>query len=454
MKARPSTEEIFRTMTVPQALRAMAVPAVISQRIVLVYNLADTYFVGQTNDPNMVAGVSLVLPVFNVTLALGGLFGAGGGALLPKLLATEQREEAGRAAAYCIRLGAILALAFSAVLLAFMGPILRALGAGENTFAHARIYLILVLVIGGVPTITANVLSNLLRSLGLSREAGVGVALGGVLNLALDPLFMFVLLPRGNEVLGVGIATLLSNLIACGYCTAVFYRRQREIRPAIFAKNPAPENRRAIYVVGIPGTVGTLLFDADYMVLDRLMSGYGDTALAAIGIVLKAERLPQQIGIGLCQGMVPLVAYSYALRDHDRIRQIIAGTLKAGLAVAVSSVALYELFTRQIIRFFIRDAATVSIGVGLLRIRSVAAVLMFFCFFCVFFYQGLGDGRRSLLLAVVRWAVLNIPMLFLLNRLLGMYGLAWAQVTADLLTIAISYAILIRDLRRMRSGEG
>ncbi len=446
MAAKPTTEEIFRTMTVPQAVKTMAVPAVVSQLIVLVYNLADTYFIGQTNDPNMVAGVSLILPVFNLTLALGGLFGIGGGALLPKLLAREERGEASRAAAYCIRWGALVALLFSVGLLIFTRPILSLLGAGEKTYPYARIYLLTVLVIGGIPTITSNVLSNLLRSLGLSREAGIGVALGGILNLALDPLFMFVLLPRGNEVLGVGIATLLSNLISCAYCGVVFFKRQKEIHPTLIG-NPDKESRSAIYVVGIPGTVGTLLFDVDYMVLDRLMSAYGETALAAIGIVLKAERLPQQIGIGLCQGMVPLVAYSYALKDYKRIREIMKCTLKAGLTVAVLSVAAYELFTRQIVLFFIRDEATLTAGVGLLRIRSVAAVLMFFCFFCVFLFQGLGDGRRSLLLAVLRWAVLNIPMLFLLNRLLGMYGLAWAQVTADLLTILISYAILLKDMR-------
>lgn len=448
MRSKTSTEEIFRTMTVPQAVKTMAVPAVISQLIVLIYNLADTYFIGQTNDPNMVAGVSLILPVFNLTLALGGLFGVGGGALLPKLLAREERTEASRAAAYCIRLGALFALIFSAAMLLFTKPLLSLLGAGENTYVYARTYLLTVLVIGGVPTITSNVLSNLLRSLGLSREAGVGVALGGILNLALDPLFMFVLLPRGNEVLGVGIATLLSNLISCGYCMAVFFRKQKEIRPALIAARPTAESRKAIYVVGIPGTVGTLLFDVDYMVLDRLMSAYGETALAAIGIVLKAERLPQQIGIGLCQGMVPLVAYSYALKDYKRIREIMACTLKAGLAVAVISVAAYELFTRQIVWFFIREEATLTAGVGLLRIRSVAAVLMFFCFFCVFLYQGLGDGRRSLLFAVLRWAVLNIPLLFVFNRFFGMYGLAWAQVAADFLTIVISYAILLRDLKK------
>ena len=447
MRQRASSEEIFSTMSVPRAVRTMAVPAVVSQLIVLIYNLADTYFIGQTNNPAMVAGVSLILPLFNLILALGGLFGIGGGALLPKLLARNEKEEATRVAAYCARLGVAVAVGFSLLLLLFMRPILGALGAGENTYAHARIYVLCVLVAGGIPTLLSNVLSNLLRSLSLSREAGIGVALGGVLNIFLDPLFMFALLPPGNEVLGVGIATFLSNLVSCGYCLLIFCRKQTVITADFAAPRPQAESRRAVYAVGIPGSVGALLFDVDYMVLDRLTSGYGDTALAAIGIVLKAERFPQQIGIGLCQGMVPLVAYSYALKDYKRIRGVMGCTLLTGLAVATVSVTTYELFTAQIVRFFIEDAETLAIGIGFLRVRSVAAVIMFFCFFAVFLYQGLGKGSRSLFLAVLRWAGLNIPMLFLFNRVFGMYGLVWAQVVSDVLTVLVSYLVLLRDMR-------
>ena len=441
-------------MTVPQAVRTMVVPSVLSQLIVLIYNLADTYYVGQTNNPYMVAGVSLILPLFNVSLAIGSLFGAGGGALLPKLLALERREEASRVAAYCIRLAIGFAALFSLLMLLFMRPMLNLLGAGANTYAHSRTYVLLVLVAGGIPTILASVLSNLLRSLSLSREAGIGVALGGALNLVLDPLFMFVLLPPGNEVLGVGIATLLSNLISCGYCLFVYIRRQKEIPARFLAPLPEPEHRGAVFSVGVPGTVGALLFDLDYIVLNRLSSGYGDTVLAAVGIVLKAERFPQQVGIGLCQGMVPLVAYSYALRDYRRTKEIMICTLKVGLAVAIVSITLYELFPSQIVRFFIEDAETVFYGTNILRIRSVAAAIMFFCFFVVFVFLGFGNGRAALILAIIRWLGLNIPMLFLFNRLFGLYGLSWAQLISDLLTVAVSYVWLFRYMKNWRrSGQ-
>ena len=453
MRKQLTSEEIFRTMTVPQAVRTMALPSVMSQLIVLIYNLADTFFIGQTNNHYMVAGVSLILPLFNVTLAIGSMFGSGGGALIPKLLAVNRREEGSRVAAYCIRLAVLVALSFSLLILLLMRPLLTFLGASSSTYVYARTYVLMVLVVGGIPTITANVLSNLLRSLSLSREAGIGVALGGVLNIFLDPLFMFVLLPPGNEVLGVGIATLLSNMISCLYCLTVFCRRQREIPVNLLAPAPEPDSRKLVFSVGVPGTVGTLLFDLDYMVLDRLAAGYGDAALAAIGIVLKAERFPQQVGIGLCLSMVPLIAYNWALRDYRRIREIMACILKVGIIVAVVSLTIYELFPARIVRFFIADPETLYIGTNFLRIRSMAAVLMFFCFFVVFLFQGLGNGKVSFWLGVIRWAGLNIPMLFILRHFIGMYGLVWSQLVSDLLTIVISYTFLWHYMKRWEEPD-
>ena len=322
-----------------------------------------------------------------------------------------------------------------------MRPLLHLLGAGENTFGYARQYVLMVLVLGGIPTICSNVLSNLIRSLGLSRESGIGVALGGVLNLALDPLFMFVILPKGCEVLGVGIATLLSGIISCAYCLFVFRKKQKVIGVNLTAPLPETESRRKVFLVGIPSSIGGLLFDLDYMVLDKLMSGYG-----------KAERLPQQTGIGLCQAMVPLVAYSYAKRDFRRVRRIMARILGIGLAMALISITVYELFPHQIMRLFIADPATLEIGVKFLRIRSLAAGIMFFCFFVVFLYQAIGNGVMSMALVVLRWLVLNIPMLFfLLNRLMGMVGLVWSQVISDVISVILSYAILAKSMKSWQS---
>lgn len=317
MSSTPTQEELFSSLPVPVALRRMILPAAISQIIVLIYNMADTFYIGRTDNPYMLAGASLILPVFNMLLCLASLAGIGGGTLISRLLGAGQPQEARKVSAFSFYLAILLSLAFSV----------------------------------GLP------------------QAG---------------------------------------------------------------------NMAAVFGVGIPSAVASLLFDLDYVVIDKLMVAYSEVALAAIGIVLKVERLPLNVGIGICQGMVPLVAYNCAAGNEKRMNRVIRLSLGTGLAVAAASILLYEAFTPWIVRVFISDSATVRLADTFLRIRILATPLMFLSFFTVYIFQGFGNGRISLFLGVMRWAVFNIPMLFLLNHLVGMYGIVWSQITADVLTVALS----------------
>ena len=440
-KTKPTEKQIFEELPVARSLRIMVVPAVISQLIVLIYNMADTFYVGQTDNPYMVAATSLILPVFNISLCLAGLAGVGGGALISRLLGQHREEEARRVSAFSLYLGIAVAAVFSFCMALFMEAILGVLGATERTYAYARQYALCVIVAGGVPTVLSNVLSNLIRSVGLSRKAGTGIILGGLLNIALDPLFMFVLLPKGQEVLGAGIATCLSNCIACVYFFAVLFRMGKKpvITFSLRAGRPQGESVREVFAVGIPSAIATLLFDLDYVIIDKLMASYHDLALAAVGIVLKVERFPLNVGIGICQGMMPLVAYSYAAGEHRRMQDTIRLSRGLGLGIAAVSIALYEIFAGPLTRVFISDPQTVDMASQFLRIRVLATPLMFLSFYTVYLFQAFGMGKIALFLGVMRWLVFNIPMLFLLNRLVGMYGIVWSQVTADTLTVILSF---------------
>ena len=448
MQAKETTarEDVFRDLPVSAALRKMVLPAVTSQLIVLIYNMADTFYVGQTNNPYMVAGTSLILPVFNISLCLAGLAGIGGGSLISRLLGQSQKDEARRVSAFSLYLGLFIAALFAAVIALFMEPILTLLGAGENTYQYARQYALCVIVLGGVPTVLSNVLSNLIRSIGRSKEAGAGIILGGLLNIALDPLFMFVLLPDGFEVLGAGIATCLSNCAALLFFVTVLLRMGRDsvitFRPGVGL--PRRRSMLAVFGVGIPSAVSTFLFDLDYVVLDKLMVSYHDLALAAIGIVLKVERFPLNVGIGICQGIVPLAAYNYASGDRKRLAATIQLARGLGLAIAAVSIVLYEIFAAPLTRLFLDDPQTVELAARFLRVRVLATPLMFLCFFTVYLFQAFGKGQVSLGLGIMRWVGLNIPMLFLLNHLFGMYGLVWSQVTADALAVTVSFLVYFR----------
>ena len=452
MRQKADSREIFETLPIPKALKAMAVPTVISQIIILIYNLADTFFVGKTDNPYMVAATSLILPVFNITLSIAGLTGVGGGSLISRLLGSNRPDEAKRVSSFSIYFSIAITAVFSISMAVFMTPILNLLGASEDTFLFAKQYAVCVIVFGGIPTVLSNVLSNLLRSSGASKQAGFGITMGGLINIALDPLFMYVILPKGYEILGVGIATCLSNCIACAYFFGVIYKLRKGSVVSFSIKLGMPEKKSILSIlnVGFPSALATLLFDLDYIVIDKLMVAYGDIALASIGIVLKAERLPLNVGIGICQGMMPIVAYNYSSKNYSRMNGTVRFSRRVGLITAALSIVLYELTASYIMRIFIADAETVSLGTDFLRIRILATPLMFLSFFTVYLFQGFGQGNKALFLGVMRWVVFNIPMLFILNGIIGMYGIVWSQVTADIFTVALS--VYVYERYKKKSG--
>ena len=447
-KEEEENKQLFEQMPVPKAVMTMAVPTIIAQLIILIYNMADTFFIGRTNDPFMVAGVSLILPLFNVTIAVANVAGVGGGTLVARLLGRGQPEDARAVAAFSLRFSALSGGLFSLLTGLFMAPLLRLLGASDETFAFARSYALCVIVIGAVPTVLSMTMGNLLRNVGCAKQAGFGVSLGGVINILLDPLFMFVILPRGNEILGAGIATALSNCIACGYFLTVIARLKSPVLTLSQRVGmPNGAHLKSFFGVGLPAAVGPFLFDLDYIVIDRLMASYSDRALAAIGIVLKVERLPLNTGVGLCLGMVPLAAYNYAAGNLRRMDDVLTFARRAGIVFSLVSIVLYELFAPELIRVFLSDEVTVAYGSRFLRIRALATIVMFLSFIYVHFFQGVGRGGYALGLAVGRWAAVNIPMLFLLNALFGMMGIVWAQFVSDCL-VALFSALFYRSFRR------
>ncbi len=444
-------KEVFEVMPVPKALATLAVPTIIGQLVVLIYSLADTFYIGRTNNPLMVAGASLILPVYNICISIAGLAGVGGGTLISRLLGAGKEGEAGKVSSFSFYLSIGLSVLFSAGVAVFMDPLLGILGASGDTHVYARQYAFCVIVLGALPTVMSVTLSNLLRSVSCAKQAGFGVSMGGVINIFLDPLFMFVLFPSGMETAAAGIATMCSNIIVCVYYLAVLKKMKGgtvlTLSPA--AGVPGRKEIVSIFSVGIPAALATLLFDLAYVVIDKLAAGYGDIPLAAVGIVLKAERLPLNVGIGLCQAMMPIAAYNYSSGNHGRMKQVVSFSRIVGLMIGAASIVMYEIFARQILRFFINDPQTVVIGANFLRIRCLATPFMFMCFHLVNLFQAVGKGGKALFLAVVRWAVFNIPMLFLFNLAFGMYGIVCTQIVADVCTVAVSFYVYRRFLGTM-----
>lgn len=437
------TKYLFEEMPVSSALMKMAMPTIASQLVTLVYNIADTWFIAQTDNPYMVAASSLVLTLVFMMTALAALFGTGGGTLAVQLMGSRDEEEARRVASLSIVLAGGVALLFSLLCLVFMEPLLRAMGASDNTIGYAKQYLFFVVVIGGVPTVLSQTMSSMVRNAGYSRKAGFGLSMGGILNVILDPIFMFLIMPDGYEVVGAAIATMLSNVISCVYFVTVYKKLQDnsilELPRRI--ERVRKESLRAMLAVGVPAAVSIMLYDLTNIVINRLASSHGDIALAAMGIVLKVERLPLNICIGICMGMTPLIAYNFASGNRERMKSIFSTARIYGLIVSAVSLLLYRVFAADIMCAFIAEPETVRLGTEFLRVRCFAPAFMFLSFHMVHYMQSVKKGDVSFYLAAIRQLCLNIPMLFLMNHLFGASGIVWTQVIADIINVCVSYVI-------------
>ena len=402
----------------------------------------------------MVAASSLVLTIFFMMTALATLFGTGGGTLAVQLLGSGDEEEARKTASLSVVLSAVTALIFSVVCLVFMDRLLYALGASINTIGYARQYLFFVVVLGGVPTVLSQAMSTMVRNAGYSRKAGLGLSMGGILNVILDPVFMFVIMPDGYEVMGAAIATMLSNMITLGYFIVVYIRMKDSsiLELPKRVEKIRRDSMRAVFAVGLPAAASILLYDLTNVVINRLASSHGDIALAAMGIVLKVERLPLNICIGICLGMTPLIAYNFASGNRGRMKKFFSVARLYGVIVSILSLVIYRIFAPDIMRAFIADAETVYLGTEFLKVRCIAPVFMFLSFHMVHYMQSVKRGGVSFCLAAIRQLCLNIPILLIMNRLFGTMGIVWTQAIADVINVFISYVIYNHVTAKLESA--
>lgn len=435
--------ELFETMPVGRALLTMAIPTIVSQLITMIYNLADTLFIGMSEDPYKVAASSVVSVLFFMLTSLANLFGVGGGSLLSRLLGEKRDGEARNVSSFSFYGSLAIAAVYSFVCLLFTEPLARLLGASDNTVAYATSYLFWVVVIGGIPATLGLTMSHLLRSAGYSKESGFGLALGGVMNIILDPIFMFVVLPAGNEVTGAALATMFSNVISLTYFMLVYYKlRGRSVltispRCIKIAKSLVIE----VFAIGLPSAITSLLANITAILKNNLTADYGDIELAAYGLVMKADMLPLNIGMGLCQGMMPLVAYNYASKNYPRMKAFTKAAQVSGVVTACTFIAIFEIFAPQIIWIFIRDEATIAFGKDFLRIACLATPFMISNFQKIYCLQAMGKGKESLLLGVCRQGLFAIPTLLIMNHFVGLYGVVAAQLISDAITFILSTVI-------------
>ena len=454
-----SKQELFSTTPVPKALLTMAIPTIISQLINLIYNMVDTFFIGRTGNSFMVAATTLTLTLVMMNVALGNLFGIGGGSLVARLNGAGRPDEAEKVSAFSLMWTIAAALTYSLLIGIFINPILRFLGASDATIGFARSYAMIVIVAGCLPAILSQVLAHLLRNTGFSGKASMGLSMGGILNVALDPLFMFVILPKGQEVTGAALATLISNICACVYLLAAYRKASKEAPLSMSpgkARQTERESVRRLFAVGVPSSLLTGLFDLASICTNMLTAAHSDLILAGMGIVIKVERIPNAINVGICQGMLPIVAFNFASGDHKRMKETIRDARIAGLAVSLTCLAGFQIFARPAVSLFLSTSSgdaqsallTVAYAAVFLRIRCLASPVQFLNYHASFCMQAMGNGKGTIVHAFIREVVIYIPFMFVLNRLLGENGIAAALPVGEAVSVLVAIYLLRRWISR------
>ena len=453
--------KLFEEDGVLGAVLRLAIPTVISQIILVVYNMADTFFIGLTRSDSMLTSVTVCMPAFMFLSAISNLFGVGGASVISRALGAGTPKKAKYAASFAFWGCVALTLLYSLGSLVFLHPFVNALG-GIDPAVHGNAcrYLRWTVIFGGLATSLNALLGHLVRSEGRSMQAGFGIALGGVLNIALDPLFMFVILKPGSEVAGAAIATMLSNLCATLYFFAVMrVNRQQSVLTLRLTRRALDyEIPRDVLLTGLPACLMTLCENISYAVLDNLMASFGMMAQAGIGVAKKVNMLAHCMVRGMSQGVLPLIGYTYAAKNYKRMKAAVTRSTLISIGLASACMAVSLLFSRSLIGIFIQhESPSLDYGAAFLRILCIGGPFSAFAYAVISFFQATGQSFKSFLLAVLRKGLLDIPLMFLLVRLIPVYGIVWATPIADMaccLVAAVMMTRFIGDLRHHKYIEG
>lgn len=429
--------EVFESVPLAKAIRTLVIPTIISQLIMLVYNLADTWFIGQTGDDNQVAAVTLAFPVFMILSVISSMFGIGGGSLISRLLGKQEPENATKVFSFSV-IGGVIGAALLSVLTAMLLPtLLSFLGADEFTYGYTRDYLMYTVVYGGIPSIMSMILANIIRAKGGAKIASFGLSMGGILNMIGDPIFIFGL---HMDVAGAALSTAFSNCITMLFF--IFYLMRTSSNSAfkikLFAPLPSADLIQQIFSIGTPASLQILLAAVSNSIMMSLMGSYSSAAIAGLGVAIKVDQIPFYIVQGVSSGVLPLIAYNFASGNFKRMNKAISTSIKTGLAISFIGFFLIESLAPFAVQLFINTPDTVSLGAAFLRLRSLAMPVISVEFMLIAVFQGIGGARQAFVLSILRKGIVDIPLMYLLNAVWPMYGLMLVQPIMEFIGFTVA----------------
>lgn len=429
------TINVFRDAPVPKAVISNVIPSIISMIMVLLYNLADTFFIGQTKNAYMVAAVSIATPAFLIFMAVGMLFGIGGTSLISRLLGEGKGEKAKNTSAFCFWTGTVIGVLSMIIIWIFVKPICRKIGASTDTIAYASQYLNIVAV--GIPfLIISNTFSNIIRSEGKAKVAMTGMIIGNVANIVLDPI---MILGLHWNVAGAAVATVIGNVLS-----TIFYLSHLLSKKTILSIHPknykiGDKIAVGVLAIGIPASLNSILMSVSNILINNVMKSYGDMAVAGLGVAMKVNMIVVMLLIGLGTGVQPLLGYCYGAGNRKRYLEVLKFSLGLAFVLSLIMTVICYSFAGPLVTAFLDNKDAYRFGISFSRIYILSGPIMGLLFVLVNAIQSTGAAIPSLILSISRQGLLYIPILFAFNQIFDKAKyIALAQPVTDYVSVILA----------------
>jgi putative MATE family efflux protein len=439
-------ENVLRNVPVLQAIIRLAVPSIAGMVVMAVYNMADTYFVSISSDGMLgTAAVSLMMPLLMLGQAIAMLFAAGGSATVSRLMGGGQIKDAEKTAMQTLTLIAIFGAALAVAGVLFGKQLLYAFGASENTIGLALDYATILFIFAPIQLLNMG-LNNLLRAEGSAIQSMMGLLVGSLLNIALDPIFIFTF---QMGVFGAAVATALSQTVAFAFLLSNYLRKKSIIRLKFRYAKPERDITKVIVKIGLSTFFTQILVSAAFALINIFAAPFGDEAIAAFGIVLRVQFIGFAIIFGLAMGYQPVAGYNYGAKLFGRLTRVIRAGIFLMILTGSALAVVFNIFTPQIVAAFTQSAFVLDIGIQAMRMNTIVFPFIAFTILMVMTCQSLNRPLSALILSIGRQGVVMIPVLIILASTWGLQGLVMTPVFSELIAVVISILIAVHIFRQV-----
>ena len=441
--------KLLKDEPVSKAVNRMSLPAIIGLLVMAVYNIVDTMFVAWLGT-EATGATQVVFPIMMLISSVGLTFGIGGGSYISRLLGSGENKKANKVATVSIGTTLILGVVCTVLGVVFLEPLLGFFGASDSVMSMSKDYGLFI-VLGSIFTMSNMTLNNMLRGEGSAKLSMIGMMVGAILNIILDPILIFVL---DWGIAGAAIATSFSQLVTFVILISRYLNHHSVAKINIKYFKPTKDIYKEILKIGVPTFFRQLLVSVSLGILNNgaVIHG-GDDLLAAIGLVFKVYMMPMYVLFGIGQGFQPVIGYNFGAKNKKRVLDTLKHGIKLSFIVAVVSCIILMVFPSGILSIFKPAEGVLVYGVQGLRYYSIVLILLSFTNSIGIFYQAIGKGKESLLLAVARQGLIFIPLIYILPTFLGSNGILSAQLVADILTFILTIAMFYGFIKRQKLVE-